>query len=176
MNSTSNTVGLSARQKINFSFNKFLWGLLILFLLLVASTLSTSGQKKELKTAPPKSSKEPKIDIKVNRHYDNKGNIIGYDSTYSSYYSSVEGDTIGLRSKMRKFDQYFNGIKPFRFDRDRDFGRLFFNDTILRPHISGRDFFLDDYFQRSYKLGDNFFKDMMQELDSIRNRFHRQKL
>src|SRR5688572_1129317 len=29
---------------------------------------------------------KPKVNIKVNKHYDDKGNLIGFDSTYSSFY------------------------------------------------------------------------------------------
>ncbi len=33
----------------------------------------------------------PKIQIKVNRKYDDKGNVIGYDSTYSYSYTYSNG-------------------------------------------------------------------------------------
>src|SRR6266705_2989824 len=104
MNSNSNAVGLSARHKINHFFNNNFWILALMLVLIFATVLNTSGQHGDLKKGLPKTSNEPKVDIKVNRHYDNEGNIIGYDSTYSSYYSNVPGDTTWVHSPMKDFD------------------------------------------------------------------------
>ncbi len=37
---------------------------------------------------------QPKEDIKVNKEYDENGYLIRYDSTYTYYYSNIEGDEI----------------------------------------------------------------------------------
>ena len=50
---------------------------------------------------------EPKIDIRVNKKYDEAGNQIGFDSTYTSYYSNVEGDTILMDSLFKQFNPFF---------------------------------------------------------------------
>jgi hypothetical protein len=41
---------------------------------------------------------KPKVAIKVNRRFDEKGNLIGFDSTYTSYYSNISGDTAQMDS------------------------------------------------------------------------------
>ena len=46
---------------------------------------------------------KPIVDIKVNRKYDDEGNLIAFDSTYTSYYSSVKGDTTTMDRFVRCF-------------------------------------------------------------------------
>jgi len=110
--------------------------------------------------------KKPKVDIKVNRHFDDKGNMVGFDSTYTSYYSSVEGDTTQMDSMFRDFNTYFK--KQHRSLFDDHFNNLFFNDSLMYP-----DFFHKDFFSQRYKLNDRYFRDMMTEMDSVKNKFYR---
>jgi hypothetical protein len=110
---------------------------------------------------------KPKVDIKVNRHFDEKGNVIGFDSTYTSYYSSVQGDTIKMDSMFSDFNSYFN--KQHRSLFNDHFNNLFFNDSLMYP-----DFFHKDFFSQRYKLNDRYFRDMMTEMDSVKNRFYRE--
>jgi hypothetical protein len=140
-------VGLSARQKINFHFNNFFPAFLILLVLLLTSVASVNGQLKESKKAPPnKNSNDPKVDIKASRRYDDKGNIIGYDSTYSSYYSNIQGDIIGMRNVMKNH-RHFDNVRPWRLD-----DKAFSIDSTRSPNFFGNDFFLNvnDYFQKRY--------------------------
>jgi hypothetical protein len=108
---------------------------------------------------------KPKVNIQVNKHYDDKGNVIGFDSTYSSYYSNIEGDPMKTDSLFQSFDRYFDANHSLFF-KDR-LNNLFFNDSLGYP-----DFFHKDYFMRRYELNDDYFKDMMQRMDSIKNRFY----
>ncbi len=50
---------------------------------------------------------EPKTNIKVNKEYDENGNLIRYDSTYSYYYSNIEGDSLLRDSVFNKFRTFF---------------------------------------------------------------------
>lgn len=111
---------------------------------------------------------QPKVNITVNRRYDDKGNLIGMDSTYSSYYSNVEGDTVMMDSLFHSFDSYFRSRRPSLFDRDLN--PLFFGDS-MRYH----DFFHDDFFMKRYELNDSYFRDMMRRLDSTKNKFFREE-
>jgi hypothetical protein len=111
---------------------------------------------------------EPKVNIKVNRHYDEKGNLIGFDSTYSKFYSNVKGDTAAMDSLMNNFDRYFNRNHSSLFDRH--FNTLFFNDSARYP-----DFFHDDFFMKRYELNDKYLRRMMQDMDSIKNDFFRDR-
>jgi len=98
---------------------------------------------------------------------DNKGNVIGFDSTYTSFYSNVDGDTIKMDSLMRNFDRHFNLGKTSFFNRELD--SLFFNDSLRYP-----DFFHDDFFLRRYELNDLYLRNMMHRMDSLKNNFYRQ--
>ncbi len=72
---------------------------------------------------------QPKIDVKVNRKYDEHGNLVQFDSTYSYVYSS-DGNTVimDMDSMMNggDFQQFFN--HPFMND---PFGNNFFNDSLM---------------------------------------------
>jgi len=105
---------LSARWKvfqntINGTRIKMAGIVLWLFVLLLMACQDKSTAQNELSnqdniTSQSKTDsllKKPKVDIKVNRHFDDKGNMIGFDSTYSTYYSSVEGDTTRMDSVRR---------------------------------------------------------------------------
>jgi hypothetical protein len=107
---------------------------------------------------------KPKVNIKVNRRFDDKGNLIGFDSTYSSFYSDLRGDTVKMDSLMRNFDSYFSLNHSPLFDRQ--FNKLFFNDSARYP-----DFFHNDFFMKRYELNDQYLKGMMQDMDSIKNKF-----
>jgi hypothetical protein len=123
-----------------------------------------AGHKSKKEIAVADSLNKPKVSIKVNRHYDGKGNLVGFDSTYSSYYSNMQGDTSRMDSLMKSFDTYFN--RKHSLLLDKQFNNLFFNDTIRYP-----DFFHKDFFMHRYELNDLYMRDMMRDMDSVKNRF-----
>ena len=129
---------------------------------------ATDGSKQSKVTAQARgdSLKKPKVDIKVNRHFDEKGNMIGFDSTYTSYYSSVDGDSAKMNSMFKDFNTYFKDQHESIFDDH--FNNLFFNDSLMYP-----DFFHKDFFSQRYKLNDKYFREMMSEMDSVKNKFYR---
>src|SRR5688572_18700179 len=163
--------GLSARQKTRKNPNN--WRLLHPSWLLIAFALTTlscqtnrhDGETK--KTAISDSLKKPKINIQVNKHYDGKGNVVGFDSTYTSFFSNVDGDTLKMDSLLRSFDNHFSIGKTSFFNRR--FDSLFFNDSLRYP-----DFFHNDFFLKRYELNDLYFRDMMHSMDSLKNNFYRQ--
>ena len=166
--------GLVARRKTikpRTQFWNFAPIIALLLLLLSASCNHGTGGKERVadtaqKLAIADSLYKPKIDIKVNRRFDRKGNLIGFDSTYSSYYSNVMGDTSRMDSLIGKFDAFFNSRHP-SFLRN-EFNPLFFNDSLRYP-----DFFHDDFFLRRYELNDEYMRGMMKRMDSIKNDFYK---
>lgn len=110
--------------------------------------------------------KKPDVKIQVNRKYDDKGNLIGFDSTYSSFYSNVQGDTVRMDSLMKSFDTYFGRQHSHLFDQQ--FNKLFFSDSLAYP-----DFFHQDFFMKRYELNDRYLRGMMRRMDSIKNRFYK---
>jgi hypothetical protein len=163
--------GRSARQKTSKKTNALL---LYAFMLAVAGVFfsacreNTSGQKMKAETEKPDSVKKPQEFIKVNRHYDDKGNMVGFDSTYTSFYSNMEGDTVAMDSMMKGFDRYLNQRYPSLLQRE--FEPLFFADSLRYP-----DFFHRDFFMKRYELNDAYMRDMMGRMDSIKNRYFEER-
>lgn len=168
-----NLVGRSLFLILNFLKHGLRRGLLfVAFMLVLACQDKTSGQTSQMENDTTSVSTDglnkPKVDIKVNRHYDSAGNLIGYDSTYSSFYSNAEGDPRRLDSAMRGFDTFFKRYHSRDFDRE--FNLLFFNDSLR--HF---DFFRNDFFRKRYELNDQYMRGMMQRMDSIKNHFFREQ-
>jgi len=108
----------------------------------------------------------PKTEIKVNKKFDSKGNLLAFDSTYTSYYSNRVKDKILM-------DSLFNEFKPtisqhFPLMKDKHFHELFLNDSLFYT-----DFFHDDFFRKRLELNEKYMKDMMYHMDSIKNEFFR---
>jgi hypothetical protein len=68
-----------------------------IFILSISAACSQNKEEKNAKN-------QPKVDVKVNKQYDDKGNVIGYDSTYSFSYS----DTTGSPANDSIFSKFFN--------------------------------------------------------------------
>lgn len=103
----------------------------------------------------------PKEDIKVNREYDEKGNLIRFDSTYTYNWS---GDTTLLNSTFpEEFEHFFDQNLSFFNDStfggnsfQHDFDQLFFS-----PFSSKRD----SIFMK--KFGENHLHSFKYKNDSI---------
>jgi hypothetical protein len=171
--------GLAARQKTIDKIKKIIsrfnarLGILILAPVMLSSCHEkTNGQDFEIKkqgrtSVAQDSLTKPKVSIQVNRRYDDKGNMVGFDSVYSSFYSNVSGDTVQMDSLMNSFDRYFNRNHSSFFRNE--FTPLFFNDSLRYP-----DFFHNDFFMKRYELNDQYLRDMMHRMDSIKNRFYQE--
>jgi hypothetical protein len=107
---------------------------------------------------------KPKADIKVNKYYDKNGNLVAFDSTYTSYYSSRKGDKKLVDSLFKEFKPAFN--EQFSFMNDPHFKSLFYNDSLLY-----NDFFHDNFFEKRFELNKNYMSDMMHQMDSVKNEF-----
>jgi hypothetical protein len=97
---------------------------------------------------------KPKTDIRVNKKYDDKGNLIQYDSTYSYFYSSP-----GFKNSISS-DSLFNNFKiPLRNDYkgllDENMNSIFFNDSLFKY-----DFYNSDYFSRRFHMNMLKFENM----------------
>ncbi len=176
MKSFSENGGLSARRTtISYTKNYFS-SIKPLGVFMLAATLLLSSCKEEThgqnsvasKKNAPDSLHKPKVNIQVNRLYDNKGNVIGFDSTYTSYYSNVIGDTVQMDSLMKSFDRYFGSSHRYFFDDA--FAPLFFSDSLRH-----NDFFHDDFFMKRYELNDDYLRRMMRQMDSIKNQFYQDR-
>jgi hypothetical protein len=180
MNTNRNSNGLSARLKaIRSKINLFRHALvmkasvmgLALIACMIISSCHEQSKGQELKETAKNHATEqdslnkPQVNIKVNKRYDEKGNLVAVDSTYSSFYSNVRGDTSKMDSLFHRFDRYFNENHSSLLPKE--FNNLFFKDSLRYP-----DFFHNDFFMKRYELNDSYFRDMMHRMDSIKNHFY----
>jgi hypothetical protein len=136
----------------------------ILFSLII---VSCNGQKNENAISKAKDN-QPKTNILVNKEYDDSGNLIKYDSTYSYYYSNIENDNLLRDSIMNQFKRSFN--KQYLFSKDPFFNDFFFQDSLLNFDFYTKDFFLNRYQNNPQRMNQLFM-----EMDSIKNLFYREQ-
>lgn len=140
---------------------------LIFLVLLSLQVLGCNSQKNKaveiVKDPVISDTTQPQVNIRVNKKYDDKGNLIQYDSTYSYYYSSQSGNVqqlssdslfTQLRSKFRtKYDDWFShSLDP-----------VFFSDSLFKY-----DFLNKDYFEKRFELNKRVFQDLFREMDSLK--------
>jgi hypothetical protein len=107
-----------------------------------------SGDKNKSQSAD-----KPETNFKVNKVYDKNGNLVRYDSTYSSYYSNVKGNKNMRDSIFNDFKINFN--KRFSFSNEPYFNKFFFEDSVINSDFYNKDFFLKR------------FRDDMNRMDSL---------
>jgi hypothetical protein len=127
---------------------------------LVSCNSQVKTQYKENKTNP----NQPQTNVKVNKQYDEKGNIIKYDSTYSYYYSNVKSDTNLRDSIFNKFKNQFN--QRYFFSKDPFFNNFFFQDSLLKYDFYKKDFFSDRFRNNMHNMDSLFWR-----MDSLKNDF-----
>lgn len=129
--------------------------------------LNCNGQIAENGTTTDK--KGPKTNIKVNKEYDEQGNLIRYDSTYSYSYSNMDNDSIPADSIFNMFRDHFN--HQFGFSEDPFFKDFFFQDSLMKD-----DFFNDDFFMKRFKQNMEQMDNLFQEMDSVKNDFYKKNM
>lgn len=148
---------------------------IILICLFLLAFSGCNGQTQKGKSEPAETQKvtplkgdslaAPRIDVKVNRQYDNNGNIVKFDSTYSYFYSGPKGPKqLGNDSVFSSFRSFFEKNYPDLMDRRTN--NIFFSDSLFKY-----DFFNEDYFQKRFELNNKMFEDMYQQMDSIKRGF-----
>jgi hypothetical protein len=164
------TAGCAARQDTGHIKNFFVCQILLAACLIffAACNGKSTGQSAMKEKTSSDTLSKPKVSIKVNRHYDEKGNVVGFDSTYTSFYSNIVGDTVGMDTLMKGFDRYFDFHHPSIFQKE--FSPMFFTDSLRYP-----DFFHRDFFMKRYELNDQYMRDMMHRMDSIKNRYFEER-
>jgi len=110
----------------------------------------------------------PRTEVHVNKEYDANGNLIAYDSTYSSFYHGRNADPAYMDSLFREFRPGFR--EQFPFLKDPGFNDLFFRDSLLYP-----DFFHNDFFRRRMEMNTKWMEEMMARMDSLKNDYFRDR-
>ncbi|MDV7187088.1 hypothetical protein R3X25_07325 [Lutibacter sp. TH_r2] len=135
----------------------------ILLFMVGLLSVSCSGQNKEARKIAPKESEEtiaeqPRGTWKVDKEFDENGNLIRYDSIYSwssnnkfDNFSNLDKDSLMQSFKSR----FFTGFSQFE---NQGFEDIFSQDSLFSNH-----YFNDDFF------GSNFGKDFM-DIDKVRQK------
>ena len=106
---------------------------------------------------------KPHENFYVTKKYDEYGNLIEFDSTYTSYYGNQYGDTLLTDSIMRNFNMYF----------DQHFAGMNPEDFMSSDSIMHQDFFSDDFFEKQFYQQNELMLKMMREMDSVKNEYFR---
>lgn len=106
----------------------------------------------------------PKEDIKVNKEYDDEGNLIKYDSTYTYYFSNTDKNQ-SLRDSI--FEAFINKFhRQYPFSDKTLFNDFFFQDSLLKY-----DFYKNDFFTERFRRNMEQSEKIFMEMDSIKNKF-----
>ena len=111
---------------------------------------------------------QPDVNIKVNKEYDENGNLIRYDSTYTYIYSNIDGNVQLQDSVFNEFMQHFN--EHFGLSEDPFFNNFFFNDSLLKYDFYKKDFFHDRFLENR-----DWIDKMLKEMDSLKNEFYKDR-
>ncbi|MFZ1659375.1 MAG: hypothetical protein WAT61_11160 [Flavobacteriales bacterium] len=138
-------------------------------LLQLSACMGQAGKQKNTTTKSDTLAVDtPKVDVKVNKQYDENGNLIAFDSTYIKIYPGRAGNLAFLDSIFKDFKGRSGNWYPFL--NDPGFNDLFMNDSIMQP-----DFFHDDFFRKRFDLNRRYMEQMMARMDSVKNAFLQQE-
>ena len=86
---------------------KLLWIIFLPFIFLTSNCQQMKDNRQETKKVTKEQLSEkgenPQVDIKVNKEYDDNGNLIRYDSAYTSFYSNFKGDSTDFEDFYAQF-------------------------------------------------------------------------
>ena len=137
----------------------------IIFLLIIFSSLLTNCKGQNNKSVEENSNThKPKTNIIVNKEYDEDGNLIKYDSTYSYYYSNIENDTILRDSIFNQFKSQFD--EKYIFSNDPFFNNFFYEDSTFY-----NEFFTEDFFSHRFRDNIEQMNKLFLEMDSLKNHY-----
>jgi hypothetical protein len=140
----------------------------LLFIMVACNGQDKKKEKEKPKTVQKEQTKgtNPKMNVKVNKQYDSKGNLIKFDSTYTYYYSAKGNDSVKV-----SIDTVF---EKFKRDMDHDFSDMAknrFNDIFLNDSLFKYDFLNEDFFSKRFQLNDEKINKIFIEMDSLKNQY-----
>lgn len=142
---------------------------LLLGLILVGCQAQDDRSKSKVDLAEKKTDStfldKPKISWKVNKKYDEQGNVIGYDSIYSYSYDNFKNlpKDMNLDSIMGSM-KFFSQGNLSSFMDDRNLGRFMDVDSLM----NGNQYF-NDFFERQRTNGFSGMRELLQQMDSLQN-------
>ncbi|MEI6823072.1 MAG: hypothetical protein WCL51_14160 [Bacteroidota bacterium] len=110
---------------------------------------------------------QPQVNYKVNKQYDEHGNLISYDSTYTYSYSSPGADVNITFGNDSAFDMFGNMNMPIGMFNNDIFNRFFKSDST--QFLNNNMFLNDPFFNNGFDMMDQMREQMkrMQQMDSL---------
>ena len=141
----------------------------IMFTVFVSLMLvSCNGQNKLEKTSAKKYTIKPEIDINVHKEYDENGNLIRVDSTYTYFYSNIKNDSLLEKEIFDRFKLNFKGhFKPI--------DSLFMEDFYKDEPFNLDNFYTDEFFKDNFKFHQKRIDDIFKQMDSLKNSFYKRE-
>lgn len=137
----------------------------ILFIAVTIVLSSCNGQEKQNKNDKLSDVQNaPKENVKVNKEYDEDGNLISYDSTYTYFYSNIKNDRLAEDSIFNNFRNMFESKYPFSY-------KPYFNDLFFEDSLMKYDFYKEDFFTKRFLQNMEQAEKMFQEMDSVKNKY-----
>jgi hypothetical protein len=138
-------------------------GMLILVGFIACNAQNNKKTSKSDTTNYPENA--PNVTTKVNRKFDDKGNMINYDSSFIwSYSSSGNSHTVEADSVMIAFKRQFDSSFPTMFRNN--FGDPVWNDSFFFRDFASSDYFMQKWHEHYFNM-----ENMMRQMDSLRNSF-----
>jgi len=135
---------------------------------LVLSSCNGQTVKKEINDQAK--ADKPKTDVQVKKVYDDHGNLIKYDSTYTYVYTNPETKGSVRDSVMAEFSKHFgkNGFTG----NESFFNNMFSNDSLIMNNDAfAKEFFNKDFMPNDFGLSSQNMEKFFQQMDSVRNEF-----
>ncbi|MGP1994224.1 hypothetical protein D9V96_020255 [Zobellia laminariae] len=122
----------------------------ILLFMIGLLSASCDGQKNDIKNTETKESvksivEQPKGSWKVNKEFDENGNLIGYDSIYS-WSANTQLDKLSNLNK----DSLLQSFKSRFFTDFSDFENKGFDDVFSKDSLFSKHYFNDDFFESEF--------------------------
>ncbi|AMC10068.1 hypothetical protein Lupro_01825 [Lutibacter profundi] len=137
-----------------------------LLLMLLLTISSCNAQTNTDKNKGNNEAVKPKTNIVVHKEYDENGNLIRVDSSYTYVYSTLKNDSL-LQKKL--FDNLKLDLNNNSQNIDSILFNNFFNDDLFKMN----DFYTDHFFNDNFKLQEKQLKQYLKRLDSIKNQFYK---
>lgn len=111
---------------------------------------------------------KPITNYEVHKEYDEDGNLISVDSTYTYFYSNIKGDSL---MEQKVFKNFKHGFDANFMNIDSIMANDFFNDDLFKMH----DFYTRDFFSNRFRMNDKSVDEIFKRMDSLKNRFYKEQ-
>ena len=111
---------------------------------------------------------KPKKNFSVHKEYDENGNLISLDSTYSYIYSN---GNVSSKMQTKIFKQFKNELSRSVPNLQSDFFDNFFKNGDINDSIFRNNFYNQDFFFKNKEI-----EHMLKRMDSITNSVYKQHL